>query len=117
MPSVGGVSNNPRGRPAGVPNKATQDAREAIARFVDGNAHRLAGWLDKIAKDNPMAAFDRYMSVVEYHIPKLQRQEITGKDGERLQINVVTGVPAIDVIFEEVKTIDVEPLVIEDNSK
>ena len=105
MPSVGGVSNNPRGRPAGVPNKATQDAREAIARFVDGNAHRLAGWLDKIAKDNPMAAFDRYMSVVEYHIPKLQRTEITGKDGERLKINVISGVipKTIDAEFKEVK--------------
>ena len=46
------------------------------------------------------------MSVVEFHIPKLQRQEITGKDGERLQINVVTGVPAIDAEFSEVVGVD-----------
>jgi hypothetical protein len=28
------------GRKAGIPNKTTQQAREAIALFVDGNAHR-----------------------------------------------------------------------------
>ena len=44
-----GKTNNPNGRPAGTPNKATQDARQAIALFVDGNAHRLTGWLDSVA--------------------------------------------------------------------
>jgi len=64
------------GRPAGKPNKATQNAREAIARFVDGNAHRLVGWLDRIAKDSPKQAFDCFMAVCEYHVPKLQRTEV-----------------------------------------
>lgn len=66
----------------GVPNKSTAEVREAIALFVEGNIERLNGWLDDIAKDNPAGAFDRFMSVVEYHIPKLARQELTGKDGE-----------------------------------
>lgn len=92
---------NPKGR-GNSPNKATVTAREAIARFVDGNAHRLEKWLDQIAKENPVAAFDRYMAVVEYHIPKLARTEITGKDGERFQINVVTGVNAVDGEFQVV---------------
>jgi hypothetical protein len=69
------------GRPAGSPNKATQAAREAIALFVDGNAHRLVKWLDDIAADDPKAAFDRYMSVVEYHVPKLARTELVGDGG------------------------------------
>lgn len=69
------------GRATGTPNKATQDARQAIASFVDGNAHRLTEWLDRVAVENPAKAFELFQSVVEYHIPKLQRTEMTGKDG------------------------------------
>jgi len=70
------------GRPPGVPNKATANAREAIARFVDGNADRLNGWLDQIeAQDGPKAAFNCFTDLLEYHVPKLARHELTGKDG------------------------------------
>jgi len=78
------------GRRVGTPNKATAEARQAIAMFVDENAHRLTEWLDQVAygvaKDdgdyvippNPAKAFDMFQSVVEYHIPKLARQEHVG---------------------------------------
>ena len=77
------------GRPKGSPNKATLAAREAIALFVDDNAHRLTGWLDEVAagdpekgiKPNPAKAFEMFQSVVEYHVPKLARSEVTGADG------------------------------------
>jgi hypothetical protein len=75
MPSINGISNNPAGRGKGTLNKSTKSARESIALFVDGNADRLSGWLDQIAEDNPKQAFDCFMSVVEYHIPKLNRYE------------------------------------------
>ena len=76
------------GRTSGTPNKTTQQAREAIAMFVDGNAHRLAEWLDEVAngipeadiKPNPAKAFELFQSVVEYHVPKLARHELTGAD-------------------------------------
>ena len=77
------------GRATGTPNKATQDARRAIAEFVDGNAHRLTGWLDQIAQEDPAKAFDLFQKVIEYHVPKLARQEITGKDGEAIEIKGV----------------------------
>lgn len=69
------------GRVAGVPNKSTALAREAIARFVDGNSHKLQEWLDEIAmneKLGPKVAFDCFMQVAEYHVPKLARTEHTG---------------------------------------
>lgn len=75
------------GRRAGIPNKATVNAREAIAMLVDNNAHRMAGWLDAIAADEklgPMAAWRCMVDVIEYHIPKLARTELTGKDGAEL---------------------------------
>ena len=91
---MGASSTSGQGRPKGVPNKATAAAREAIGMFVDNNAPRLQGWLDQIAngkKDedtgewvvqpNPEKAFQLFQSVVEYHVPKLARTEMTGKDG------------------------------------
>jgi hypothetical protein len=64
-------------------------AREAIAKLVDGNAHRLEGWLDQIAADEkhgPLVAYKCLMDVLEYHIPKLARHELTGKDGGAIVI-------------------------------
>lgn len=68
----------------GIPNKSTSTAREAIARFVDGNTDRLQGWLDEIAADEklgPLEAFRCLMDVMEYHVPKLARTEHTGEGG------------------------------------
>jgi hypothetical protein len=70
------------GRPKGLPNKSTANAREAITRFVDGNADRLQEWLDQIAvQDGPQAAFKCFSDLLEYHIPKLARSEVSGPDG------------------------------------
>jgi len=102
------MSNLPKkgpGRPAGSPNKATANAREAIALFVDGNAHRLTEWLDSVANGvkaedpetgeeryvvppNPAKAFDMFQSVVEYHIPKLARTELAGDRENPLEVDV-----------------------------
>lgn len=82
------------------PPKATLAAREAIARFVDGNAHRLQGWLDQVAegvkdeegdfvvKPDPEKAYTLFQAVIEYHVPKLARTELTGKDGKDLTLTV-----------------------------
>lgn len=98
------------GRVAGTPNKATKEAREAIATFVDGNAHRLTEWLDRVAEGvkvtkvdeigepyeeyvvapNPAKAFDMFQSVIEYHIPKLARTEVTGQDGGPVEVSGIT---------------------------
>ena len=100
------TANKGAGRPAGSPNKATSEARQAIASFVDGNAYRLTEWLDAVANGvkvleavedgdpieryivppNPAKAFDMFQSVVEYHIPKLARTEHVGDDNKPLVI-------------------------------
>lgn len=89
------------GRKAGTPNKATNMAREAIAAFVDDNAYRLQGWLDKIAdgekdkeggyviKPDPEKAFSLFQSVIEYHIPKLARTDINAEHKGNLSIQIV----------------------------
>lgn len=76
------------GRPKGSPNKATANAREAIAEFVEGNVDRLNGWLDRIAEDDPKDAFNAFMSVIEYHVPKLSRSETPPSSGD-VNINII----------------------------
>jgi len=76
-------------RPKGSPNKATAEAREAIARLVDGNAHRLTLWLDEIYETKgPEAAWRCMMDVIEYHVPKLARHEHTGNNGDKIKVEV-----------------------------
>lgn len=82
------VRNKPpaagKGRPKGAVNKATGMAREAIAKLVEGNVDQLQDWLDQIAQDEkqgPSVAFKLLMDVMEYHIPKLARTELTGGGG------------------------------------
>ncbi len=80
------------GRVAGVANKATTRAKEAIAAFVDGNADRLNGWLDEIyEKDGPKEAFGCVTSLLEYHLPKLARNDGTQKHEGNLSFTVKWG--------------------------
>jgi len=79
------------GRRKGTPNKATAVSREALAVFVDGNVDRLQTWLDEIhAADGASAAFKAYVSVLEFHLPKMQR--IEGHSNVETQI-VVSWLP------------------------
>jgi hypothetical protein len=82
------------GSRAGIPNKATAAAREAISRFVDGNADRLQGWLDEIHQEKGAeAAFRCFSDLLEYHVPKLARHEHSGPDGKPQELNIRWGEP------------------------
>lgn len=69
----------------GKPNKATADVRAAIATFAQANVERMGAWLDQI--EDPAKAMDLYLRALEYHIPKLARAEVTGKDGGAVEVN------------------------------
>jgi len=74
------------GRATGTPNKATADVRAMIAKVAEENATAFGRWLARVAKDDPAKAADLYLKAIEYHIPKLARTEVTGKDGEPVRI-------------------------------
>lgn len=76
------------GRVAGTPNRATTDSRYAIKQFIEGNIEELQGWLQQVAKDDPKEAFKLFMSVVEYHVPKLARTEHSGQENKPIEISV-----------------------------
>ena len=85
-----------KGRKAGVPNKVTADVRAAIAVFAAANVESMQQWIATVAegdprrdiKADPGKALDLYLRALEYHIPKLARSEITGKDGGNLTLTV-----------------------------
>ena len=78
------------GRPAGSVNKSTTVVRNAIATLLEKNVPYMDRWLQRVAegdevlglKPDPAKALDLMQKLSEYHIPKLARTEVTGKDGE-----------------------------------
>ena len=78
-----------KGRAKGVPNKATKKCREAIAMIADDMSDQFVLWLQATAngdpdvdrKPDPKGAAQLYLQAIEYHIPKLARAEVTGRDG------------------------------------
>ena len=84
---------NRAGRKAGVPNKATTEAREAIKALLDANIPYLQTWIEStaegifddltgkwIVQPNPAKACDIVQNLVEYSVPKLARTEVVGDE-------------------------------------
>jgi hypothetical protein len=81
------------GRKPGVPNKATQEAREAVKAILDSNLPFIQTWLQQtaegimddqtgkyIVQPNPAKACEIVQNLVEYSVPKLARTEVVGDE-------------------------------------
>jgi hypothetical protein len=81
------------GRPAGSPNKATQEAREAVKAILDSNLPYIQSWIQStaegifddqtgkwIVQPNPAKACEIVQNLVEYSVPKLARTEVVGDE-------------------------------------
>ena len=75
------------GRGKGTPNKATTDFRATVSKLLDDNAENVGTWLNQVAvgvgevRPDPAKALDLLAKLAEYAAPKLNRTEVTGKDG------------------------------------
>ena len=80
--------NAGKGRVKGVPNKVTKDVRAAIALIAEGNVDKVNKWLERGAKKDPLGAARTFAQLLEYHIPKLSRTELsTGSDTLKIEIS------------------------------
>ena len=77
MARGGRTCTSGQGRKKGVPNKSTTIVRNAIAVFAEANVEKMGEWLGQVAQEDPGKALDLYLKAIEYHIPKLARQEIS----------------------------------------
>tara|TARA_R100000808_G_C2090381_1_gene111016 strand:- start:427 stop:723 length:297 start_codon:yes stop_codon:yes gene_type:complete len=84
------------GRKKGTPNKSTQAVRDVIAAFADEVAPDFTQWILDVASEGDKGrAADLYLKAIEYHIPKLQRQEqqALDKNGDPADFSVKINVP------------------------
>ena len=97
-----GVSANPSGRPAGSKNVATKLIRTAYQQLTENNIENMTVWLQRIAEDDPKTAFELMLKMSEFIIPKISRQELTGKDGEDIfkDVSFSFGTPINDRIID-----------------
>jgi hypothetical protein len=71
----------------GIPNRATADVRAAIAMIAQNQIANVERWLGEI--EDPAKRVALFLNLCEYHIPRLARTELTGKDGIELGVVVL----------------------------
>jgi hypothetical protein len=76
------------GRKPGVPNKDVADVRATIKLVAERKVLELETWLNRVARKDPDKAMSLYLNMLEYHVPKLQRTEVTGLDGAALSVEL-----------------------------
>jgi len=65
-----GVSGNPNGRPKGIPNKSTKEAREMFVKIMNGQIDHIAEAMEAVRKENPVKYLDVLSKLFQYSMPK-----------------------------------------------
>lgn len=100
--------NAGKGRPKGTPNKATADVRACVAAIAQNLAPEMEGWIRKGARKNPLGAAHLLAQLLEYHIPKLSRAELTGDGGKPIEVSIVRYSPPQSVGPSSIPAQDVD---------
>ena len=85
--------NAGKGRPKGIPNRATTEFRDTVKKLLEDNSANVGKWLQAVADGNgdpdkadPGKALDLMAKLAEYAAPKLARTEHVGDGGGPVRI-------------------------------
>lgn len=84
-----GNTNNPNGRPKGIPNKTTQEMRSLIQVFVEKNIEGLQQEYDKLESSEKFRVLERFM---QYIVPRCSAVEFldSKKEDDKPLVIVLT---------------------------
>jgi hypothetical protein len=64
-----GMTNNPNGRPKGIPNKSTNDLRQWVGEFIEGQREQIVSDWQALEPKDRIVMFEKLMRFV---LPTLQ---------------------------------------------
>ena len=79
-----GETNNPNGRPAGVPNKITKELRSALKAAVSDELEALPGLLAGL---EPKERLELLVKLLPYTLPKIESQAATHDEPFNLNLD------------------------------
>ncbi len=65
------------GRTKGTPNKTTKEIRDVIRKVIESNVCEMDIWLKEIAEKNPQKAFELFLKLLDFIIPKINKVNFT----------------------------------------
>jgi hypothetical protein len=74
-----------KGRPAGSINRSTEQMKLSIARATNRVLDDMPVILDRLIKEDPKAAVDLAIKLMEFHIPKMSRVEMRAEIEQKIQ--------------------------------
>lgn len=91
-----------RGRPAGVPNRTSEQAKLTINRAVNGILDNINNDLQEIRKKDPVKAMELAMKLMEYVLPKQRAIDISGEVNmnqriHQISVNIIDGTTNKDI--------------------
>jgi len=73
------------GRKPGSLNRSTEQMKLSIARATNRVLDDMPVILDKLIKEDPKAAVDLAIKLMEFHIPKMSRVEMRAEIEQKIQ--------------------------------
>lgn len=64
------------GRKKGSQNVVTKEIKEQFKDFVDGNFHKVQGWINRVSKNDPAEAARLYLQFSERIIGKMSNSSV-----------------------------------------